>query len=128
MLQRARHLGVDLGPEARADSSSRSASVERGPLLTGLLRLPQHQQHPLQVLQRRPAGLLDGAQGPVGELRVARRPRRARLHHRDGQRVADGVVQLAGDAGAFQELLGALLQGGEPLGRRTARADRRRSP
>ncbi|CAM5479717.1 hypothetical protein STENM36S_00038 [Streptomyces tendae] len=80
------------------------------------LRLPQHTEHSLQILQGRPAGLLDGGQGQVGELRAVRRQSGPRLDDGDGQRVADGVVQFARDAVAFQELLGAFLQGGEPFG------------
>ncbi len=119
-LQRPGDLRVDLRPGSPRRLQQPVGVHERRPTAHRPLRLPQHAQHPLQVLQRGPAGLLDGTQGALGEVRVTRRAGRTRLHHRDRQRVTDGVVQLPRDTRAFEQLLGALLQGGEALRARGA--------
>ena len=82
----------------------------RGLALVGLVRLAQGAEHPAHLVQRLPAGGLDGAEGVarVAGLGVDDVLAVARLDRDDAHAVGHHVVQFPGDA---QALLGDRLAG-----------------
>jgi hypothetical protein len=75
----------------------------RGLALVGLVRLAQGAEHPAHLVQRFPAGGLDGTEGVarVGGLGVDDVLAVARLNRDDAHAVRHDVVQFPGDAQAL---------------------------